>query len=138
MKTLHEISQLPKTQYKVIDTAKTSGYPLTWHNIITVLFDHKSIRVRRETAFKFGLCEGVQEQIKTPSKRGGARIGSGSKRLPIGHKKRPYTIYVSDLKIQELGGKEKFEKLISKVIYQKPIFIDYENLNFTISIRPKY
>jgi hypothetical protein len=112
MKTLHEISQLPKTQYKVIDTAKTSGYPLTWHNIITVLFDHKSIRVRRETAFKFGLCEGVTEQINTPSKRGGARIGSGSKRLPDDQKKKPRTIYISDARIRELGGKRVFDKLI--------------------------
>lgn len=119
MKTLLEISQLPKDQYKVIDGAKTQLYPLSWNNIITILHDGKSIRVRRKAAFEMGLCDGVNPVYRPEPTRGGKREGSGAKKLPDGDKKRPHTIYVTDNQISKLGGLERFKRIINLTINQR-------------------
>lgn len=119
MKTLLEISQLPKDQYKVIDGAKTQLYPLSWNNIITILHDGKSIRVRRKAAFEMGLCDGVGMVYKPEPIRGGKREGSGRKKIAEKEHKQPVTIYVEKSKISSLGGVDVLKKVINNAINQR-------------------
>ena len=111
-KTLKEISEMPRDQNKIIDNAKTQLYPLTWHNIITILYEGKMRRITRRIAFEFGLCEAPGKVYKPEPNHGGARPGSGAKKLPENKKKRPKTVYFTDEDIAQYGGWERMLKHI--------------------------
>ena len=115
-KSLLEISRLPADQIKVIDRAKTQQYPLSWHNVITILYEGKQRRATRRIAHPFGLCDGIDSVYKPEPKHGGKREGCGAKKLPPCDKKKPVTIYVTENQMIGHGGREKFMLKVNDLI----------------------
>ena len=114
MKTLKELSEMPREQIKVIDKGAMYGFPLTWKDHIIIMYDGLSQTHLRSTVFPFGLCDGVPKK-----KSGGFREGSGRKPLPKGEKKSPITIQVEDKIISEFGGKDRLKKILYNCIKQR-------------------
>jgi len=117
---LLEISKLPPGSYKVIDHAKERFEPLSWENVIHVLYQNKHKAVRRKTAFPYGLCAGVPGSLPPISQRGGIRQGCGRK--PLEAEKKKYLVpgvWLELETIKLLGGKEKIHKMFENLIKSK-------------------
>ena len=114
MKTLKELSEMPREQIKVIDKGAMSGFPITWKDHIIIMYDGLSQTHLRSTVFPFGLCDGVPKK-----KSGGSRPGSGAHRLPESEKKIAVTVFVERHKVTDLGGLLQVKKIIVNCINQK-------------------
>jgi hypothetical protein len=57
MQTLKEISKMPPSNYKVIDSKVLKGDLKSWQDRIEILINGKSKFCTRKGAYKFGLAE---------------------------------------------------------------------------------
>jgi hypothetical protein len=61
MKTLHAISKMNPSTYRVIDSAHQRGDMLTWSDRIEITIGGKHHRdCKRRAGYKYGLCVGAK------------------------------------------------------------------------------